>query len=453
MKIVTNSVTRLADNYGMIQLIQDQNAPNQTVLLVDDEVHILNALARVLRKADCEVIKAHSGQQALEMINEHRPDLIISDVRMPEMDGIELLSKVNQQYPEIECILLTGYADLESTIKAINSGKISYYLEKPWDDTRLLDVVSRTLTIIDLKNHNENLQNTIREHNEKLKEVNHSLEQRVAERTAELDQSNQALASSNKTLRNNYQNMMELLSRLLTERLGESVEEMHAAADLSLGIAKSVGVEEADIPHLQIATKLRHLGKISLSDGALELAYLSKSPDAQKEYEQYPLMGHTLLMMHPEMQKAANIILQHKEKSDGSGFPCALHNQEISLEARILGVIDSYMDLIKGSYSGEKQTINAALAFLESEAKDELDTKLISALKYLVEHDPGLKKEFNISSGQLKVGMKLSRDLYTSRGLLLLLKNSYVDETIIQQLLDHEDKSKEKLEITVFEGH
>ena len=113
----------------------------QTILLVDDEQGILNALRRLFRNKDYVVHTALGGQEALALLAEEKVDLIISDMRMPEMDGAEFLQKAREAYPLTERILLTGFSEMELTVRAINDGGIYGYLSKPWDNQQVLELV------------------------------------------------------------------------------------------------------------------------------------------------------------------------------------------------------------------------------------------------------------------------------------------------------------------------
>jgi response regulator RpfG family c-di-GMP phosphodiesterase len=102
------------------------------LLFVDDEANILKALKRLFRSADFSVHLAESGSEGLAILQQTPIDLIISDMRMPQMDGAEFLTRAAEQWPNTVRILLTGYADIESTIAAVNKGRIYSYCSKPW---------------------------------------------------------------------------------------------------------------------------------------------------------------------------------------------------------------------------------------------------------------------------------------------------------------------------------
>ena len=118
-----------------------------TLLLVDDEPNILNALKRLLRRENYRVLTASSGAEALEILAMQPVQVIISDQRMPEMSGIELLSKVKSLYPQTVRIILSGYSEAGTVTDAINQGAVWKYLTKPWDDETLKEEVRKAFSV------------------------------------------------------------------------------------------------------------------------------------------------------------------------------------------------------------------------------------------------------------------------------------------------------------------
>jgi len=122
-------------------------AASKTLLCVDDELSVLSALKRTLRSRDLTVITATSGAQALEVMAGVPVDLVISDMRMPGMDGAQLLEHIRHDWPDTVRILLTGYSDASATIRAVNRGQIFRYLQKPWDEQDLAESVREGLAL------------------------------------------------------------------------------------------------------------------------------------------------------------------------------------------------------------------------------------------------------------------------------------------------------------------
>jgi response regulator RpfG family c-di-GMP phosphodiesterase len=160
------------------------DAPPPVILCVDDEANILAALRRVFRPLGYQVLVAESGKEALQILEQGgQVDLVISDMRMPEMDGARFLAEVRRRWPEIVRMLLTGYADMESTVAAINEGQIYRHISKPWNEDELLITVRGALERRVLEQEKRRLERLTAEQNLELKRLNAGLEEKVSERT------------------------------------------------------------------------------------------------------------------------------------------------------------------------------------------------------------------------------------------------------------------------------
>lgn len=146
-----------------------------TVLLVDDEESILNSLRRLLRGQPYDVKLATSGEQALAQMAEGPVDLVMSDARMPGMDGATLLAQINQHHPSTVRILLTGYADPSAIIKAVNDGQIHRYISKPWNDDELLMTLRQALDHQHSERERQRLELLARRQNAQLRLLNNDL--------------------------------------------------------------------------------------------------------------------------------------------------------------------------------------------------------------------------------------------------------------------------------------
>lgn len=157
----------------------------RTLLLVDDEENIASALTRLLRRDGYKILRASSGKEGLELLARNEVGVIVSDQRMPEMTGVEFLSRVKELYPDTVRIVLSGYTELNSVTDAINRGAIYKFLTKPWEDDLLRANVEEAFLHHELKRENARLNRELREANESLLRINRELEQRVEEKTRE----------------------------------------------------------------------------------------------------------------------------------------------------------------------------------------------------------------------------------------------------------------------------
>jgi len=160
------------------------------ILCVDDETNVLRALERTFLDDDFEILTATSGEEGLRILENHGPcQVVISDYRMPAMDGVAFLKEVYQRWPDTVRIVLSGYADTASIVSAINEGHIYKFLPKPWDDNELRVTIANALERYALQKRNRELM-------AELSRANDELERKVLQRTSELELRNHALTFS-----------------------------------------------------------------------------------------------------------------------------------------------------------------------------------------------------------------------------------------------------------------
>jgi diguanylate cyclase (GGDEF)-like protein len=166
--------------------------PKCSLLVVDDEPSILTTLSHLL-SGEFEVLTAESAEAALAIFAQRQIDLILSDQRMPRQTGVQLLEWVRQQSPRTVRLLMTGFAELEEAVEAINRGQIFSYISKPWRPEALLETLRAAARTFQLERQNEELV-------ESLRQLNAELEERIRQRTAELEEANRELITKNKML-------------------------------------------------------------------------------------------------------------------------------------------------------------------------------------------------------------------------------------------------------------
>ena len=145
-------------------------SPSRTLLLVDDEPNILSALQRTLRRDGYRILASDDPQQALELIAHEQVDVILSDQRMPGMNGVEFLRRAKEMHPETIRIVLSGYTDLQFITDAINEGAIYKFLTKPWDDGQLREQVREAFRSKEIADENRRLTAALQTANRELQE-------------------------------------------------------------------------------------------------------------------------------------------------------------------------------------------------------------------------------------------------------------------------------------------
>ncbi|MBU4408526.1 MAG: response regulator [Proteobacteria bacterium] len=170
---------------------------NVTILCVDDEANVLKSLRRLFLDEDYEILTAESGQEGLVLLGLHQPvQVVISDYRMPEMDGVAFLKQVHKRLPDTVRIVLSGYADTAAVVAAINEGQIYKFIPKPWNDDELKVTIAKAVERYFLVQANNQLNEELRQANDELSRIAVQLEEKVAERTEELLFQNKVLRHS-----------------------------------------------------------------------------------------------------------------------------------------------------------------------------------------------------------------------------------------------------------------
>lgn len=420
------------------------NSPTPALILcVDDEPNILSALQRLLRRQGYQVVTAESGAQGLLVLEQQAVDLVISDMRMPEMDGAHFLEQVRQRWPETVRVLLTGYADVESTMAAINKGEIYRYIAKPWDDNDVLLLLLHALERKQLQQEKARLEALTQSQNEELKTLNASLEIKVQERTRALQQALKGLEASNEQLRKNFLTSVSIFSNLMELRAGGIGGHSRRVAELARRLAVHMGFSAEDIHDLVLAALLHDIGKIGLSDAVLNKSFSELTYVEQEEVKRHPAIAQTALMPLDKLQSAAAIIRSHHEHFDGSGYPDGLSGFSISQGARVLQVANDYDALQHGNLSNMPLTPMKAYDFIVEWRGKHYDPSVVDAFKALLGGTQAPQEVVTEKhSAQLRGGMVLARDVLTREGLLLLSRDHVLDAMLIDQMVKFERVEK-----------
>lgn len=401
------------------------------ILCVDDEANILSALRRLFRQNGYQINVAGSGAEGLQILETQEFDLVISDMRMPEMDGAQFLEQVYKRYPETVRILLTGYADITSTIEAVNKGQIYRYVSKPWNDQELLLTVHQALDLKALQREKLRLEALTARQNDELKALNLSLEEKVQARTQEL-------ALANEKLKGSFITSVKVFSNLIELREGNLAGHSRRVADLARKIANKLGMTPREAQDVFLAGLLHDIGKIGLSDQLLAKAVTQMSGDDLGAYRKHPLKGEQSLMALEDLRGAAKIIRSHHERFDGQGYPDALAGLSISLGARVLAVANDYDGMQIGIVAPRRLSPEDAKKMIGDSRGKRYDPAVVEAfLALLGRIEPERTAEVAVPVADLKPGMVLSRDLMTRDGVLLLATDYLLDEKLIRQIRDY----------------
>ena len=418
------------------------------ILLVDDEPAILSALRRLLRPHGLRILTAESGQAGLALARENPVDLVISDMRMPGMNGAEFLKAMRAEKPEAPRILLTGYADIASTIAAINNGEIHRYIAKPWDDHDIVLTIREALARSSLERQNRLLSALTARQNEELRTLNAELEGRVAHRTAEIGQINAMLEIAYAELKTNFTLSMQIFSGLMEVRHRGMAGQSRRVAEYARRVCTTLGLDDRMIHDIHLAGLLHDIGKMGFSDAMLGKPMSLLSPDENSRFRRHTLNAEVALMPLADLHRVAKAVRSQHERIDGKGYPDCLEGDEIPLGARILAPIVDYENLMSGVLATRAFTADEAAASIRRGAGSRYEQPIVEAfLAVLATPATAQHADREIAASELRSGMTLSRDLISARGNLLLAAGVTFNDRIVHQI--HEYGRRENVRITL----
>jgi len=413
--------------------------PDPKVLFVDDEASILKALRRLCVEEDFEVFTAGSGPEGLSVL-EQNPDVsvIVSDQRMPGMSGVEFLERSLEIAPDAVRMVLTGYADVNAAIGAINRGGAYRYISKPWNDEEMLATLREGIDLFRLRRENQELHRIVLAQNEELQSWNAQLELYVQEQTMEIQKKNDDLRALNERLRRSFNDTLAAFSNLL--ELRHEATESHArnVAETARRLAEASGCPPGEQETVRVAALLHDIGKIGLPDVLFLKAPSGMNADELRQYRRHPVRGQAALDAVSELRDAGLLIRHHHENFDGTGFPDRLKGEAIPLGARIIALADEADRRIQAD--GGPASVEKALAAMRGELGGRLDPGLFAPLPEIVRavyadllaEAPG--GEIELAVADLSEGLVLSRDARSGTGILLLKKGTRLDARKIAAL-------------------
>ena len=333
------------------------------ILIVDDEVEITEILADLLGN-DYQCLKAASAEQALDLLGHNQFQLVISDITMPGMSGLDMIPHVKQLSPETVVVMISGMQTVESAIGALRLGAFDY-LMKPFDLRQVEAVVKRALEHHDLVVAKQRYEN--------------HLEELVEQRTAELDRALNSLEGA-------YRSTLKALTAALETRDSETHGHSERVVTYSLRLGREYGLNAEQMKALEFGSLLHDIGKIGVPDSIL------RKPAKLTEEEwvrmrEHPVHGQQILRGIEFLQGAARVVAQHHEKWDGTGYPLGLRAEEIDINARIFAVADAFDAITSDRVYRRGKSYEAAAQELDDWAGRQFDPKVVEAFHRVPKED------------------------------------------------------------------
>ena len=414
----------------------DQKDDMVSILFVDDEENILKTLKRLMSFEEYECHFASSGKAGLDILSSTKVDIIISDMRMPEMNGDEFLTLARAIYPASMRFILSGYSDFNSMIKALNEGGVQQFIAKPWDDDALLAKIKEAAETVRIRSERDRLRVLTRKQTKLLKEANQTLETKVEARTSELLQTSNMLDLSFQELKSSYSVFIDVIAQVLQLRSVAPKDYLNDIADTARSLAKAKGMSSDEQDYVYKAAKLHELGKIRIPDNILRKPLTGMTSQELKEYKTYPMQGYSLLASLDNLGEVANYIKAHCEHFNGKGFPNRLSKEEIPLGSRIISICMYYFMFRNGLVDGNHHESEESEKFIRLKAGQWVDPGLLELFLECAEKELSKKGQYEsrITLSQAVPGVILSRDLFNIRGVIMLTKGTAISEKTLEKL-------------------
>lgn len=340
-----------------------ETSPKPRLLIVDDEAEVRGVL-RDLLSGPYECGEAASAEEAIAELRKSDYQLVISDITMSGMSGLEMIPHVKVVSPDTVIVMISGMQTIESAINALRLGAFDY-LMKPFDLRQAEAAVSRALDHHDLIVAKQRYEN--------------HLEELVAQRTVELDD---ALNS----LENAYRSTLRALTAALETRDAETHGHSERVVTFSLRLGREYGLSGAEMKALEFGSLLHDIGKIGVPDAILRKP--AKLTDEEwVRMREHPLHGQQILRGIKFLEGAAKVVAQHHEKWDGSGYPLGLKAEEIDICARIFSVADAFDAITSDRVYRQGRSYDAAAQELNEWVGRQFDPKVVEAFHRVPQED------------------------------------------------------------------
>lgn len=385
------------------------------ILLVDDDANVLKSLQRLFRQdKDITVLTAEDARSAAKLLKQEPIDLLISDERMPQVEGHKFVQYVKKNYPSIIRIILTGYADTEAMKIAVNKGEVYRYLFKPWDDNELMVTVKNALKLAEAEQQRS-------EYARQLEELNKSLEEKVAQRTTQLEQALATIKNQRDTAHSQLWATARFLDSLRalidkesrrsnrSRQMSTKIEELGRALDFPVEVIKPA----------VLAAYFYKIGTLANSSSN------TTQPDREELLEKSAQLIAAVLQ-YPELEEA---IRHSSENFDGSGGPNGLVGATIPLAARLFRIVYDYEDIqARRGFSAEE-----AAGFITQHKHSLYDPDIADTL-YQISKGEGEVSTQRVKIGEFETGMVLAEDLYLDNGVLYLAADTKISPALQKRL-------------------
>ena len=370
------------------------NAAKQKILIIDDEPLIRDLFTIFLEEKDYQVLTADNGNTGLEVAVTERPDLILTDLNMPESDGFSVINRIREMDLELPVIIISGAGSLDLAVKALRQGAWDYLIKPLQDMSILTHTIEKCLEKARLIRDN--------------REYHMRLEELVNRRTKQLERRNHQLDISRRQI-------IGILSQAAEYRDFETGDHFLRVSEFSACIAENMGWDTESVSMIRLASPVHDIGKIGIPDSIL-LKEGKLTPEEWETMQKHTIFGKNILksnkfvntFIHDTgdeedlelygeklIEIAANIALSHHERWDGTGYPLGLNGEEIPREARITAVADVYDALRSRRPYKEPWPEKESLDYISKEAGKQFDPEVVRIFMENIEEIHRIRETFN----------------------------------------------------------
>jgi len=334
-----------------------------SILVVEDSAGLRENLVQALSMGGYDVQAADNGHSALEALAKGPFDVVITDIRMPGMDGLAVLDRVlaMDRKPETAVILMTAYMTIESAVSSLKKGAYDY-ITKPFKIEQLLHTVQAVIDKRQLKLENERLA-------KELKELNRQLEKKVRLRTGQLQDSQDKLQRS-------YLEIIKSFAVVLEERDAYTQGHSSRVTEYSIRTAREMRLSKDQIKALQIGGNLHDIGKIGIPEEVLSKP--TKLTDEEwRVMREHPEKGARMIEPLSFLSQEKVLIRHHHERWDGKGYPAGLAGEDIPLLSRVLSVADAFDSMTSTRSYRKRMRLEAGIEQLVRNKGTQFDPKIV----------------------------------------------------------------------------
>lgn len=398
----------------------------QKLLLVDDNPEFLKLLELYLETEPYELFAFESAEEALPFLDDHDFAAIISDQFMPGLSGLEFLQVARPKQPFSSFILVTGNADRNTAIEAVNSGEIFRFIAKPFKRQLFLDTLEKAIEQYNLHKTNQQLQRETRQLNEQLQQANASLQEKLEE----LHNQQEALKKANDALEKNFKHSLDLCHRIISTYSPLLGKDTRAVVEICDHFCQSDELSQDVKRELQISAWLHNIGLVGVSRELLtggNTRFLNRNE--RRVLESHPIVGQAIVSFMEDLGNVGEIIRAHHERWDGTGYPDGLRQDYIPMAARYLAVACAYVE--------SKLPRNEAVNYIIDQSGKAFFPEAVRLFLKVTELGPLPQQVKEITLNQLRENMVIASDIHTSSGLLLLPEGQRITRDILLRIQHH----------------